>query len=63
MDTSCSYRAISLLKNEGEAPDAPKTPVLDLDQSQFFLPDWLIELPWEEVERILIRNQTGEINP
>lgn len=50
------YPPISLLKNEGEALKIQNTAELDINHSPVSLPDWLIEPPKEEVERILVRN-------
>ncbi len=50
------YPPVSLLKNEGEVLEAQNTAGLDLNHSPVLLPDWLIEPPKEEVERILVRN-------
>ena len=50
------YPPTSLIKNEGEVLKAQNTAELDLNQKAVSLPDWLIEPPKEEVERILVRN-------
>ena len=50
------YPPISLLKSDGEALKPQNTAELDLNHSPVSLPDWLIEPPKEEVERILFRN-------
>lgn len=46
----------SLIKNEGEAPETPNPVALGLNHRPVSLPDWLIEPPKEEVERIIVRN-------
>ncbi len=50
------YPPVSLLKSDGEALKPQNTVELDSNHSSVSLPDWLIEPPKEEVERILVRN-------
>ena len=50
-----SYPPASLLKSEEKAFTAQKTTNLDLKREPVSLPDWLIEPPIEEVNRILVR--------
>lgn len=50
------YPPTSLLKNEGEALKVQNTVQSDLNGNAVSLPDWLIEPPPAEVERILVRN-------
>ena len=50
-----SYPPASLLKSEEKAFTAQKTTNLDLKREPVSLPNWLIEPPKEEVNRILVR--------
>ena len=50
------YQPIHLLKSEGSGINAPNIPNLTLNPEPILLPDWLIEPPEGEVERIIVRN-------
>jgi hypothetical protein len=50
------YPPASALKSEGEVLKTQNMAESDLNHSPVLLPDWLIEPPKEEVERILVRN-------
>ena len=49
------YPPVSLLKNDGEAVETKNTVELNSNHRPVLLPDWLIEPPKEEVDRILVR--------
>ncbi len=51
-----AYPPTSVLKSEGEGINAQNTPALAINQTSVLLPDWLIEPPEQEIERILVRN-------
>lgn len=51
-----AYPPLHLLKSEAEGINAQNTPSLTMNQTPVLLPDWLIEPPGGEVERILVRN-------
>ena len=51
-----AYPPIHLLKNDENALKAQNTTNLTINYNLVQLPNWLIEPPKEEVERILIRN-------
>jgi hypothetical protein len=50
------YPPLHLLKSEGSGINAPNMPSLTLNSEPISLPDWLIEPPEEEVERIIVRS-------
>lgn len=51
-----AYPPLYLLKSDAEGISAQNTPTLTINHTPVLLPDWLIEPPGGEVERILVRN-------
>ena len=49
-----AYPPLYLLKSEAEGINAQNTPALSINHNPVLLPDWLIEPPGGEVERILV---------
>jgi len=50
------YPPVSMLKSEENGTNTPNMPVLSINHTPVLLPDWLIEPPKEEIDRILVRN-------
>jgi hypothetical protein len=51
-----AYPPLYLLKSDAEGVTGQNTPTLTINHTPVLLPDWLIEPPGGEVERILVRN-------